>query len=371
MRLRRLNETYSRACGAVRPARPIGRAVSGAAGTVELPSACGASSSGPMISPSGWSRSRRSRRAPLHRALARRTLGTTLFFLGRFADATAALDEGIAIDDAVAAWEDPAHLLLYTERAGVVCRLYSAWALWFLGFPDRASETIEAALALGQRLSHALQPRLRSEYARAPAQSPTRVCSGATGGPRRRSSSRSEHRLPQWLAHATICRGFALVGLGQADGGDRATSRRLGRLAQDRRPLARYPVAWLSRRSPSSGGSVRRRAQRAGSGGRNRRGDRRVPLSGGAAPAEGDRPGETGDAAEAASWFAAGDRYRPQPAGEIPRAARRDQPRSAVGAIRASAPKAHDLLAPVYGWFTEGFDTADLKDAKALLDELA
>jgi predicted ATPase len=32
--------------------------------------------------------------------------------------------------------------------------------------------------------------------------------------------------------------------------------------------------------------------------------------------------------------------------------------------------KAHDLLAPVYGWFTEGSDTADLKDAKALLDEL-
>src|SRR5215813_9954975 len=32
--------------------------------------------------------------------------------------------------------------------------------------------------------------------------------------------------------------------------------------------------------------------------------------------------------------------------------------------------EAHDLLAPVYGWFTEGFDTADLKDAKALLDEL-
>jgi predicted ATPase len=32
--------------------------------------------------------------------------------------------------------------------------------------------------------------------------------------------------------------------------------------------------------------------------------------------------------------------------------------------------EAHDLLAPVYGWFTEGFDTADLKDAKALLGEL-
>jgi predicted ATPase len=32
--------------------------------------------------------------------------------------------------------------------------------------------------------------------------------------------------------------------------------------------------------------------------------------------------------------------------------------------------KSRDLLAPVYGWFTEGFDTLDLKDAKALLDEL-
>jgi predicted ATPase len=31
---------------------------------------------------------------------------------------------------------------------------------------------------------------------------------------------------------------------------------------------------------------------------------------------------------------------------------------------------AYDLLAPVYGWFTEGFDTLDLKQAKALLDEL-
>jgi predicted ATPase len=41
---------------------------------------------------------------------------------------------------------------------------------------------------------------------------------------------------------------------------------------------------------------------------------------------------------------------------------RRDQGRHA---------EARDLLAPVYNWFTEGFDTPDLKEAKALLDELA
>ncbi|MGB8608534.1 hypothetical protein [Bradyrhizobium sp.] len=33
--------------------------------------------------------------------------------------------------------------------------------------------------------------------------------------------------------------------------------------------------------------------------------------------------------------------------------------------------EARELLAPVYGWFTEGFDTLDLKEAKELLDELA
>ena len=33
--------------------------------------------------------------------------------------------------------------------------------------------------------------------------------------------------------------------------------------------------------------------------------------------------------------------------------------------------ESRDLLAPVYAWFTEGFDTLDLKEAEALLDELS
>jgi predicted ATPase len=37
---------------------------------------------------------------------------------------------------------------------------------------------------------------------------------------------------------------------------------------------------------------------------------------------------------------------------------------------RGKRDQAHDLLAPIYGWFSEGFDTLDLKEAKALLDEL-
>ena len=38
---------------------------------------------------------------------------------------------------------------------------------------------------------------------------------------------------------------------------------------------------------------------------------------------------------------------------------------------RGKRDEARDLLAPVYGWFTEGFDTRDLKEAKALLKALA
>jgi predicted ATPase len=42
-----------------------------------------------------------------------------------------------------------------------------------------------------------------------------------------------------------------------------------------------------------------------------------------------------------------------------------------VMAERHERHKAIDILAPIYNWFTEGFETTDLKDAKALLDELA
>jgi predicted ATPase len=52
------------------------------------------------------------------------------------------------------------------------------------------------------------------------------------------------------------------------------------------------------------------------------------------------------------------------------------EPRAAMSMARlwrdqGKRDQARDLVAPIYGWFTEGFDTRDLKEAKALLDELA
>ena len=109
-----------------------------------------------------------------------------------------------------------AHLLLDTERAGVVCRLHSALdpLVPRLSGPRRC-ETVEAALALGQRLAHANSLAFALSCGALSAQLPTRVCGWRDSVPRRRSTSRGEHRLSQLVAHGTMCRGFALVGLGE------------------------------------------------------------------------------------------------------------------------------------------------------------
>ena len=101
---------------------------------------------------------------------------------------------------------------------------YPAELFWFLGFPDRALERIEAGLALGQRLAHAssvafalgfaaLVHNLRREFAAARTRAEAAI---AFAG---------EHRMPQWHAEATMFRGFALVGLGQqAELGERGAA---------------------------------------------------------------------------------------------------------------------------------------------------
>ena len=57
---------------------------------------------------------------------------------------------------------------------------------------------------------------------------------------------------------------------------------------------------------------------------------------------------------------------------EWPAFKRRNEPSLArLWRDQGKVQQARDLLAPVYGWFTEGFDTRDLKEARALLEELA
>ena len=49
----------------------------------------------------------------------------------------------------------------------------------------------------------------------------------------------------------------------------------------------------------------------------------------------------------------------------------RDKAQRKLDECRAERDEGHELLAPIYDWFTEGFDTPDLKEARELLSELA
>ena len=75
--------------------------------------------------------------------------------------------------------------------------------------------------------------------------------------------------------------------------------------------------------------------------------------------------------AEAEACVPAGPGGRPPPGGEIAGAAGCHEPAVACGNSQGKRAEAHALLAPIYGWFTEGFDTADLQEARTLLEELA
>jgi predicted ATPase len=307
--------------------------------------------------------------SPARRALARRALGSTLFCLGRFVEANRELDLGIADDDAIATWDDPAHLLLYTERAGVVCRLYSAWALWFLGFPDHALEKVETGLALGRRLGHAnslafaqifaaLLHLFRREFDRARERAEAAI------------EFAIEHRLPQWLAEATICRGFALVGLGQQAEG--IGQLRSGLADWNATGCRLWDTQWLgfTAEAYAQAGqfdealtALDQAADTATATGECHYQAELYRLRGTLLAAAGQE-------AEAEVWLRrAVDTARSQQAKSL-------ELRAATGLARLWANQgkrveARDLLAPVCGWFTEGFATPDLKEAKALLAELA
>ena len=307
--------------------------------------------------------------APLRRALARRALGTSLFFVGQLAESAAALDEGIAIDDAIAAWEDPTHLLLYTERAGVVCRSLSARALWFLGFPDRALERVDAGLTLAQGLAHAyslafaltwaaLLHNLRREFDAA-----RRRAESAIGIAR-------EHHMAESLTQAPICRGFALVGLGlQTEGIAQlrtglADWNRDGVHFSDTQWLAWIAEAHLQADQFDDALVALDRAAEIGAVTTECHYEAELHRLKGVVLAQ------TREDVKAVSCFQrAIETARSQQAKSLELRAATNLAK--LWADHGERQKASDLLAPVYGWFTEGFDTADLKDAKALLDELA
>ena len=151
---------------------------------------------------------------PLQRALAHRARGSTLFFLGRFAEALDETGQAIVIDDALEGGDNErTHLFLYGERPGIQSRLYAGWALWFLGFPDRAAAHFDTAIALAEKLAHPHTLAMAFCFA-AGMRNNRRDFAAALKYADAAFRIATKHDLPLWLGESTVAKGYAEANLG-------------------------------------------------------------------------------------------------------------------------------------------------------------
>jgi predicted ATPase len=312
---------------------------------------------------------------------AHRAVGSSLYWLGEFASAQAHLEQALTLYNSQ---QHRSHAFRYGQDPGVACCTYAARNLWYLGYPDQALQRSSEALALAQEssnpfdLAHALVfavdlHKLRREWQVAREQAEAVI------------TLSTEQGFPMWLALGMMERGGALAEQGQVEEG----------IAQMRQGLAAYRAIGAERMTSilpflaiayakvgwvEEGLSVVAEAldlQRTG----ERRGEaelyrvkgeltlQKLSVASSQLSVINPQPLTPNPYAEAEACFLR--------AIEI---ARKQQARSlelrAVMSLsrlwqqQGKKDEARQMLADIYNWFTEGFDTKDLQEAKALLDSL-
>jgi len=299
---------------------------------------------------------------------AHRALGATLSWLGAVAAAHPHFAQGIAFYDSQ---QHRATAFLSGDDAGVVCHTLASWALWYLGYPDQGLAQSQQAVTLAQQLSRpfilsaalvraALLHRLRREVHFTQERVEAAI------------SLATDQGFPHWRAQGVVLRGWTLAHQGQAQEG----------IAQMHQGLRDYRATgaeilrpyWLALLADTHGTLGE-------------------PEEGLTALAEAltlmDKTGERwhepelyrlkgalllqqslDNQAEAEACFHQAITIAQN------QQAKSLELRAATSLARlwqqqGKRQEAHGLLAPLYGWFTEGFDTADLQEAKALLEALA
>jgi transcriptional regulator with AAA-type ATPase domain/predicted ATPase len=307
------------------------------------------------------------RRDPALRIAAHFVQSNPLFFLGEFLLAREHLEQGIRC---YAPSQHRDHTRLFSVDLGVFCLSWGPLALWQLGAPDQALRRSHAALELAQELAHPFSLAVALAYAamfhqfRREAQATRERAEAAIALCR-------THGFTYYLAWATILRGWAVAAQGQPEVG-------LAQMVQGLDALR------------ATGGEVRLPyylallAEVSGHAGQIEAGRRLL--------AEALAHVHT----KAEHWWEA-ELYRLQ--GELRLARAGDQSTDAEACVQqalALARRQHAqvlelraamslsrlwqrqskrseagaLLAPIYGRFTEGFETADLQEARTLLDAL-
>ena len=291
-------------------------------------------------------------------------LGNTSFWMGKLLLAREHVEKAISLLGRERHWS----LGLDGEVAFLS---YAAITLWALGYPDQAIKRSNEAVALAQSLCHPHSEafagvflgaiRLHRQEARAAQETAERVIAIAT-----------EHGFPQPLGYGTSLRGAAMAAQGRNEEAiaqmqqGLATTDAIGTQNGRSSVLNLLAKAYMETSRFDEGlGALNEALAFA-----DNQGERVFEAETHRLKGELLLKRDPSNVAEARACFQrAVEVARKQSAKslELPatiilaqllaRLGRRDEARA--------------MLAPIYGWFTEGFDTADLKDAKALLDELS
>ena len=299
---------------------------------------------------------------------AHRMLGNVLHFLGEFSTAYFHSGQVLALYNrerhrelAFVSGQDPA----------VAALSFAAWSLWMLGYPDQARVRSEDAVALAQELRHANTLALALAFAA----NLRNTCREWQTGQERATAAISladEQGLSFWVALGTFNLGFALANLGKYEEG-------ITKILQS---MATYEATGAGL---VQAGNLAVLAGLYGAAGRIEEGLRRIAEALVISQESDERgwegllhsikgglilqSGRQGSAAEAEECFhRAIEIARRQNAKSI-------ELRATIGLSRlwqqqGKGKKAHKMLLDIYSWFTEGFDTPDLKDARTLLEEL-
>jgi predicted ATPase len=301
-------------------------------------------------------------------------LGGILYCLGAFAAVREHVDQGLALYDPQThhpAVSDAVH------DPEVVGRCYVAGALWHLGYPEQARQHLDAALTRAQELAHpftlaqvfycaTIFALVRREVQMAGEQAEALITLATAQG------------FPFELAGGMLCRGRVLIEQGQHEEGMRqirqglAAHQATGAAAGQPYALAFLATAYEQDGQGDTGQQVLDEALALV----HRTGERCYEaelyrLKGGLLLQGGQRP----KAHDTAEQVAAAEQSLRQALA----VARRQQAKSlelraamSLGRLwqqQGKPSEARRLLADVYGWFSEGFETADLQEARALLEE--
>ena len=305
---------------------------------------------------------------PALTVMAHNALGSTWHFLGALPAARLHLEEAIA-----RCTPDQRRALVFRSGLdlGVRCRIHAALLLWLLGYPEQALARLHEALALTHELPHPhtlASTRCWAAYVYQFCRDVPAVHEQAEAA----VALSTEQGFPFWAAAGTILRGWALAMRGQGEEG----------MAQVRQGITAYRATGAALLVPYYCTVLADVAAHLGD-----TEDGLQALAEAYALVEQHeerwweaeitrlrgvlllRQPETPQA-EAEAWLQrALDVARHQEAKSL-------ELRAAMSLARlwqqqGKRTEAHDLLAKVYGWFTEGFDTADLQEAKTLLEALA